>query len=258
MKVEVVSLVEGAREAKGVGILIDVFRSSNTMLVLASRGSRIIQAATVEKALVLKSQNPQWLLFGEVDGFPPEGFDHGNSPVEAGNVDLTDTVILCTSAGSAAIYAMQDTEEILITSFANITKVINHIAKNMPQNVTLVAVGKEGIMDYVVQRVRESSSNPCPPIIVGVGIGGTFEKAAILAKKALLRPLGSQQPDPEVAEMEAELLRRIKDLGIGPQGYGGKTTALGVHIEMMPCHIASLPVGVNIQCHASRHKEAVI
>ena len=132
-------------------------------------------------------------------------------------------------------------------------------SENMSRVMMLTpAVGKAGIVDYVVQRVQESSSNPCPPIIVGVGIGGTFEMAAILAKKALLRPLGSVHPDAEVAALEAEMLRRINDLGIGPQGYGGTTTALGVHVEMMPCHIASLPVAVNIQCHASRHKEAVL
>ncbi|MEJ5375225.1 MAG: fumarate hydratase [bacterium] len=132
-------------------------------------------------------------------------------------------------------------------------------SENMSRVVMLTpSVGKKGIMDYVVERVRESSSNPCPPVIVGVGIGGTFEKAAILAKKALLRPLGSSNPDPELNEMEEELLRRINDLGIGPQGYGGRTTALGVFIEMTPCHIASLPLAVNLQCHASRHKEAVI
>lgn len=132
-------------------------------------------------------------------------------------------------------------------------------SENMSRVMMLTpSVGKAGVMDYVVERVRESSSNPCPPVIVGVGIGGTFEKAAILAKKALLRPLGSPNPDPELNQMEAELLRRINDLGIGPQGYGGRTTALGVFIEMMPCHIASLPVAVNLQCHASRHKEAVI
>ncbi len=132
-------------------------------------------------------------------------------------------------------------------------------SENMSRVVMLTpSVGKKGIMDYVVERVRESSSNPCPPVIVGVGIGGTFEKAAILAKKALLRPLGSSNPDPELNQMEEELLRRINDLGIGPQGYGGRTTALGVFIEMAPCHIASLPLAVNLQCHASRHKEAVI
>jgi fumarate hydratase subunit alpha len=132
-------------------------------------------------------------------------------------------------------------------------------SENMSRVMMLTpAVGKDGVMDYVIQRVRESSSNPCPPIIVGVGIGGTFEKAALLAKRALLRPLGSTHPDAELAEMETEVLRRINDLGIGPQGYGGRTTALGVHIEMMPCHIASLPVAVNIQCHASRHREAVM
>lgn len=115
--------------------------------------------------------------------------------------------------------------------------------------------GKEGIKDYVVQRVKESGANPCPPIIVGVGIGGTFEIAALIAKKSLLRPIGSTNPDPELAEMEAELLERVNNLGIGPQGLGGRTTALAVHIEMHPCHIASLPLAVNINCHSSRHKE---
>jgi fumarate hydratase subunit alpha len=132
-------------------------------------------------------------------------------------------------------------------------------SENMSRVMMLTpSVGKAGILDYVVQRVRESSSNPCPPIIVGVGIGGTFERTALLAKKSLLRSLGSTNPDPELADMEAELLRRINDLGIGPQGYGGRTTALGVFIEMMPCHIASLPLAVNMQCHASRHREATL
>lgn len=132
-------------------------------------------------------------------------------------------------------------------------------SENMSRVTMLTpAVGKAGVMDYVVDRVRQSGSNPCPPVIVGVGIGGTFEKAAILAKRALLRPLGSINPDPELDRMEKELLGRINDLGIGPQGYGGRTTALGVFVEMVPCHIASLPVAVNIQCHASRHKEAVL
>ncbi len=131
------------------------------------------------------------------------------------------------------------------------------------ENMSAVAmltpsVGKPGIMDYVVKRVKEAGSNPCPPVIVGVGIGGTLEKAAILAKRALLRRLGSSNPDPELDQMERELLERINDLGIGPQGYGGRITALGVFIEMIPCHIASLPVAVNIQCHAARHKEAVL
>jgi fumarate hydratase subunit alpha len=118
--------------------------------------------------------------------------------------------------------------------------------------------GKEGIKDYVVQRVKESGPNPCPPIVVGVGIGGTFEKSAMLAKEALLRPLGESNANPELAEMEAELLERINKLGIGPAGLGGRTTALAVNVEMMPCHIASLPVAVNINCHAHRHKEVVI
>ena len=145
MKVEMVSLVEGARKARGVCVLIDVFRSGNTMLVINSRGSRIVQIETVEKALALKAEHPEWLLFGEVGGFPPEGFDHGNSAVEAQEVPLTDTVILCTSAGSAGVYAMGDVEDILIAAFANISAIIKHLVKGMPDMVTLVAVGKEGI-----------------------------------------------------------------------------------------------------------------
>ena len=117
------------------------------------------------------------------------------------------------------------------------------------------AVGIKGVKDFVVQRVRESGANPCPPTIVGVGIGGTFEAAAMLAKKALLRPLGSQNPDSELAILERELYHEINALGIGPQGLGGRITSLAVHVDMMDSHIASLPVAVNIQCHAARHKE---
>jgi len=117
--------------------------------------------------------------------------------------------------------------------------------------------GIEGIKRFVVERVKESGANPCPPIIVGVGIGGTFEKAALIAKKALLRPIGSSNSDPELAALEEELLLKINNLGIGPQGLGGRTTALAVHVEMYPCHIASLPLAVNINCHASRHKQIV-
>ena len=132
-------------------------------------------------------------------------------------------------------------------------------SENMSRVTMLTpAAGKEGIVEYVVQRVRESGSNPCPPTIIGVGIGGTFENAALLAKEALLRPLRSENPDPELASLEGEILERINKLGIGPQGLGGRTTSLAVHIKMMPCHIASLPLGVNIQCHAQRHKETVI
>ncbi len=118
--------------------------------------------------------------------------------------------------------------------------------------------GKQGIMDYVVQRVKESGPNPCPPIVVGVGIGGTFERAAMLAKESLLRHLGEPNPDPELAEMEQIMLDRINKIGIGPAGLGGRTTTLAVHVELRPCHIASLPVAVNINCHAHRHKETVI
>lgn len=116
------------------------------------------------------------------------------------------------------------------------------------------ADGIEGIKDFVVERVRRSSGNPCPPVIVGVGIGGTFERCALLAKKALIRRLGESNPDSRFAEVERELLKRINDLGTGPMGLGGRTTALGVHIEIFPCHIASMPVAVNLNCHAARHK----
>ncbi len=116
------------------------------------------------------------------------------------------------------------------------------------------AEGWAGIKAKVVATVKEAGPNPCPPIIVGVGIGGTFERAALLAKKSLLRDLGSPNPDPEAANLEGELLAAVNDLGIGPAGLGGRITALAVHLLMQPCHIASLPVAVNIQCHSSRHK----
>jgi fumarate hydratase subunit alpha len=118
--------------------------------------------------------------------------------------------------------------------------------------------GVEGIKRFVVQRVKESGSNPCPPTIVGVGIGGTLEQAGLLAKKSLLRVLGTKNPDPVLDQLESEILTEINRLGIGPQGLGGRTTSLAVHILMMPCHIASFPLAVNIQCHAQRHKEVTI
>ncbi len=132
-------------------------------------------------------------------------------------------------------------------------------SENMSRVVMLTpSDGIEGIKRFVIERVRESGPNPCPPTIIGIGIGGTFEQTALLAKKSLLRPLGSKNPDPELEKLESEVLTEINQLGIGPQGLGGRTTSLAVHILMMPCHIASLPLAVNIQCHAHRHKEAVI
>jgi len=132
-------------------------------------------------------------------------------------------------------------------------------SENMSRVVMLTpSEGIEGIKRFVVQRVKESGSNPCPPTIVGVGIGGTMEQAALLAKKSLLRPLGSSNPVPELDRLESEILTEINSLGIGPQGLGGRTTSLAVQILMMPCHIASLPLAVNIQCHVQRHKETVI
>lgn len=120
------------------------------------------------------------------------------------------------------------------------------------------AQGRTGVIDFVVQVVSEAGANPCPPLIVGVGIGGTAERCMEIAKRALLRPAGQSSPDPETAGLEAEMLERINALGIGPQGLGGSTTALAVHVETHPAHIASLPVAVNLQCHSARHKEAVL
>ncbi len=120
------------------------------------------------------------------------------------------------------------------------------------------AEGWAGIKEKVVGTVAEAGPNPCPPLIVGVGIGGNFEKAAYLSKKSLLRELGQPNPDPQLAGLEEELLLAVNDLGIGPQGLGGRITALAVHLLMQQCHIASLPVAVNIQCHASRHREVVL
>ena len=129
-------------------------------------------------------------------------------------------------------------------------------AENMSRVTMLApAEGWEGIKKFVVQRVAESRSNPCPPVIIGIGVGGTFEHSAKLAKKALLRKLDDVNPDPDLAAKEAELLETINKLNIGPMGLGGKTTCLGVKMLIEPCHIASLPLGVNIQCHSSRHEE---
>jgi len=112
--------------------------------------------------------------------------------------------------------------------------------------------GRQGVIDFVVNKVRTAGGNPCPPIVVGVGIGGSFERAALLAKKSLLRRLDQPHPDPDLARLEDDLLQAINATGVGPQGLGGDTTALGVHVETHPCHIASLPVAVNIECHAHR------
>ena len=120
------------------------------------------------------------------------------------------------------------------------------------------SAGEAGVKDFITESVELAGANPCPPIIVGVGIGGTFDKAALMAKKALLVPADKSNNDPYYADMEKELLERINSLGIGPQGFGGRTTALAVNILAAPTHIAGLPVAVNINCHVSRHKEAVI
>lgn len=118
--------------------------------------------------------------------------------------------------------------------------------------------GIQGVKDFIIKVVKEAGPNPCPPIVIGVGIGGTFDKAAYLAKKALLRPINIRNNDEFYCKLEDELLNEINNLGIGPQGFGGKTTALGVNIETYPTHIAGLPVAVNINCHVTRHKEIVL
>jgi fumarate hydratase subunit alpha len=132
-------------------------------------------------------------------------------------------------------------------------------SENMSRVMMLApAQGWKGVREFVIRRVAESGSNPCPPIIVGVGIGGNFELAAINSKKALMRELDDVHPDPDVAAMEADLLASINRLGIGPMGLGGATTCLGVKVKLAPCHLASLPLAVNIQCHSARHKEVTL
>ncbi len=120
------------------------------------------------------------------------------------------------------------------------------------------SAGLEGIKDFILETVEKAGANPCPPVILGIGIGGTFDRAALMAKKALLRPVSEHHPDPFYAALETEMLEKINQLGIGPQGYGGKTTALGVNIETMPTHIAGMPCAINISCHVTRHKTVII
>ncbi len=120
------------------------------------------------------------------------------------------------------------------------------------------SAGLQGIKDFILETVETAGPNPCPPMVVGVGIGGTFDKAALLAKKALMRPINVPNEDPFYADLEAEMLNKINCLGIGPQGFGGRTTALGLNIETMPTHIAGMPCAINISCHVTRHKTEVI
>lgn len=132
-------------------------------------------------------------------------------------------------------------------------------SENMSRVTMLTpASGVDGVKEFVINRLKEAGSNPCPPTIVGIGIGGTFERSAYLAKKALLRKIGERNPDPELAKIEKDILEGINKHGIGPMGYGGNMTSIDVFLEMEPCHIASLPLAVNINCHSARHKEAVI
>ena len=120
------------------------------------------------------------------------------------------------------------------------------------------SAGLQGIKDFILETVENAGPNPCPPMVVGVGIGGTFDKAALLAKKALMRPLDVRNPDPYYAQLETEMLEKVNALGIGPQGFGGRTTAIGLNIETMPTHIAGMPCAININCHVTRHKMEVL
>ena len=132
-------------------------------------------------------------------------------------------------------------------------------SENMSQVFMLKpADGIEGVKEAVLTAVRDAGPNACPPMVIGVGIGGTFDKAALLAKKALMRPVDSENSDPFYADLEKEMLEKINELGIGPQGFGGKTTAIGLNIETMPTHIAGMPCAINISCHVTRHKTEVI
>ncbi len=120
------------------------------------------------------------------------------------------------------------------------------------------SAGLQGIKDFILETVENAGPNPCPPMVIGVGIGGTFDKAALLAKKAIMRPLDTHHPDPFYAELEEEMLQKVNALGIGPQGFGGKTTAIGLNIETLPTHIAGMPCAININCHVTRHKTEVL
>jgi fumarate hydratase subunit alpha len=132
-------------------------------------------------------------------------------------------------------------------------------AENMTRlGMLLPASGRKGVVDFVVNTVSEAWSNPCPPVIIGVGIGGTADKAMTLAKHALLRRVGEPSPDEEDADLEKEILTKVNKLGIGSMGYGGRITALAVHVESFPAHITALPVAVNLQCHSARHREIVL
>lgn len=132
-------------------------------------------------------------------------------------------------------------------------------AENMAKlGMLLPSAGRQGIIDFVVGAVDEAGSKSCPPVIIGVGIGGTSEKTLTLAKLALFRKVGESSPDAEVADLEKEILHKVNSLGVGPMGYGGRITALAVHVETFPAHITALPVAVNFQCHSARHREIVL
>ena len=149
----------------------------------------------------------------------------------------------------AAIAAVEESGRLSIAVLSKVYPMRSH---------TVSAEGVEGVKDWILECIRTAGPDACPPLIAGVGVGGTFEKAALLSKKALFRELGTSNPDAAIDALEQEVLGRANRLGIGPQGYGGDTTAFGVHILAYPCHITSLPVAFTIECHAHRHKEATL
>ncbi|MCJ7521838.1 MAG: fumarate hydratase [Dehalococcoidia bacterium] len=166
---------------------------------------------------------------------------------------------------SARVNTKDNTPAIIHTEIVSVDRLKITVApkgggsENMSRFTVLKpAQGRQGVVSFVVNAVDEAGSNPCPPLVVGVGIGGTAEKSMILAKRALLRTVGERSSDPETADLEQELLKRINATGIGAGGVGGRITALAVHVETFPAHMASMPVAVNIQCHSARHKEAVL
>ncbi len=166
---------------------------------------------------------------------------------------------------SARVNARDNTPPVIHTEIVpgNQIKIIAMPKGGGAENMSKLAMlnpgdGRQGVINFVLTTVDEAGGKPCPPLIVGLGIGGTAEMAMFLAKKALLCPVAKPNSDAEIAGLEQEILTRINDLGIGPQGFGGRITALAVHAEVMPTHIASLPVAVNLQCHSARHKERIL
>ena len=208
-------------------------------------------------AVVFVSMGSNVHIEGDIDGAINEGVRRGYREGYFRNSVVRDPINrVNTNDNTPAViyYSFEQGDELRITVAPK-----GFGSENMSGvNMLNPSDGIEGLNEFVVETIRNAGPNPCPPVIVGVGIGGTMDKAALMSKQALLREIGSAHPDPFWADIEAQLLNRINALGIGPAGFGGKTTALGVHILTYPPHIAGLPVAVNVGCHATRHMTAVI